>query len=405
MTETPARIAAILGAGPTGLEAALTAAQKGFSFTLYEAAPTVASYLRIWGHVRLFSPWKMDVSPRVRKALKQAGREVPAGLNCPTGAELADRVFEPLAKLPILAQGLRLRTQLLAVSREGYLKHEEIGSGRRARRPFRLLLTNSDGQEWTETADVVMDCTGTYAHPNPMGDGGIPAPGEVDLEGKIVRWIPNLAVQTQSWADKTILLVGAGHSAQTAIVDLAELAQVHSSTRIFWPIRRSRPEWNVLPDDPLPARAALIRRAQELAKGASPAVTTLCGVAIDALSQDNGKLVVTLRQADGDTTTIAVDRILSLTGFAGDHQLYRQLQVHECWATSGPMKLAASLLASHSDDCLDQTTHGAETLRNPEPNFYILGSKSYGRNSSFLMQVGWQQVEEVFSLLEPLPDR
>ncbi len=90
---------------------------------------------------------------------------------------------------------------------------------------------------------------------------------------------------------------------------------------------------------------------------------------------------------------------MSLTGFVGDHTIYRQLQVHECYATSGPMKLAAALLGSSSEDCLAQESHGAETLINPEPNFFILGAKSYGRNTTFLMRVGWQQVDEVFSLL------
>ena len=94
-----------------------------------------------------------------------------------------------------------------------------------------------------------------------------------------------------------------------------------------------------------------------------------------------------------------VDRILSLTGYVGDHRLYRQLQVHECYATSGPMKLAAALLGAGSDDCLTQESHGADTLVNPEPGFFLLGSKSYGRNPTFLMRVGWQQVEEVFGLL------
>ena len=63
------------------------------------------------------------------------------------------------------------------------------------------------------------------------------------------------------------------------------------------------------------------------------------------------------------------------------------------------MKLAAALLGSDSQDCVTQESHGADTLVSPEPNFFILGSKSYGRNTTFLMRVGWQQVEEVFSLL------
>ena len=98
-----------------------------------------------------------------------------------------------------------------------------------------------------------------------------------------------------------------------------------------------------------------------------------------------------------------VDRIIALTGYVGDHTIYRQLQVHECWATSSPMKLSAALLASSSADCLAQTSQGADALRNPGPDFFILGAKSYGRNSTFLMRVGWQQVDEVFALLHRLP--
>ena len=102
-----------------------------------------------------------------------------------------------------------------------------------------------------------------------------------------------------------------------------------------------------------------------------------------------------------DPERIAVDRILSLTGAVGDHGLYRQLQVHECYATCGPIKLSAALLGAGSSDCLAQTTHGADTLTNPEPNFFILGAKSYGRNNTFLMRIGWEQVGEVFGLLSP----
>ncbi|MFL6236784.1 MAG: flavoprotein, partial [Thermoanaerobaculia bacterium] len=97
--------------------------------------------------------------------------------------------------------------------------------------------------------------------------------------------------------------------------------------------------------------------------------------------------------------TVEVDRILSLTGAVGDHGLYRQLQVHECYATCGPIKLSAALLGAGSSDCLTQTTHGADTLTNPEPGFFILGAKSYGRNNTFLMRIGWEQVGEVFGLL------
>ena len=67
------------------------------------------------------------------------------------------------------------------------------------------------------------------------------------------------------------------------------------------------------------------------------------------------------------------------------------------------MNLAAALLGSGAatgGDCLQQTSQGADTLKNPEPGFFILGLKSYGRRNDYLMRVGWQQVNEVFSSLE-----
>jgi hypothetical protein len=121
-------------------------------------------------------------------------------------------------------------------------------------------------------------------------------------------------------------------------------------------------------------------------------------VAVEEISKPNGRLAVILRNGGG-TETVEADRILSLTGAVGDQALYRQLQVHECYATCGPIKLSAALLGAGSSDCLAQTTHGADTLANPEPGFFILGSKSYGRNNTFLMRIGWEQVGEVFGLL------
>jgi cation diffusion facilitator CzcD-associated flavoprotein CzcO len=390
---------AILGAGPTGLEAALAAAQEGYPFTVYEASDAAAGHVRAWGHVRLFTSWSMNASPRLRAALAAAGREVPDGDGCPTGAELAERLLLPAAELPAVAAGLRLGTRVLAVGREGLLKHEEIASAERARRRFRLLLGDGDGREWVEHADVVIDATGSYGRPNSLGDGGIPAPGERALGDAVARAVPDLPREAAAWAGRTVLLVGAGHSAQTAARDLAELARQAPGTRVVWALRRREPAWGSPPGDPLPERARLAAAAAELAAGAAPAVEAWRGVTVEALAPAaSGGVEVTLRNGGGGERLV-VDQVLALTGSVGDHALYRELQVHECYASGAPMKLAAALFGAGGGDCLAQTSHGAQTLTNPEPGFFILGAKSYGRNTTFLMRVGWQQVAEVFGLL------
>ncbi|MBV7697355.1 hypothetical protein [Streptomyces sp. TRM70350] len=86
---------------------------------------------------------------------------------------------------------------------------------------------------------------------------------------------------------------------------------------------------------------------------------------------------------------------MALTGYTGDASLYRQLQVHECYATGAPRNLPAALLGSAAGDCLAQPAVGIDALRNPEPYFFILGAKSYGRLNTFLPRTGYEQVDQL----------
>ena len=399
---------AILGAGPAGLDAALEAAERGWELTVYEAAPHPGGNVRSWGHVRLFSPWSINASPRMRRALLRGPDrlELPEDDTCPTGNELAERLLEPVARLPGVTPNLRLESRVVAVGREGLLKHEEIASAERGRRSFRILVRDAGGRERVETADAVLDCTGSLERPNPLGDGGIPALGEEEAQaaGLVDRRIPDVAADPAPWAGGTTLLVGAGHSAQTAARDLAALARERPGTRVVWALRGGSPgeppAWRV-PDDPLPARDRLAAEAEALAGSGAPGIEPRLGVVVDSLEPEDGRIRVALRGGDGAVERVDADRVLALTGAVGDHALYRQLQVHECYASGAPMKLSAALLAAGGGgaDCMAQTGHGPETLLNPEPRFFILGMKSYGRNSAYLMRIGWQQVDDAFALL------
>ncbi|MGI8903381.1 MAG: FAD-dependent oxidoreductase [Solirubrobacteraceae bacterium] len=382
---------AILGAGPIGLDAALAAVERGHSVTVYERADTVGGHVRRWGHIRCFTPWEMNVSPRMGAAL---GQRAPAGGALPTGEELAAEMLEPVAALPVLAGAFRTATTVLAVGREGLLKHEAIGAPERARRRFRLLVRDREDVERVEHADAVIDATGTYGNPNRLGDGGIDAPGERAFERRITR----MPEPVGTFASRTVLLTGAGHSAQTTAAALAELARDAPDTRVLWALRRPQHEF-VLPEDPLPARDALHRVAEDLMRGACPAVEVRHGVVTEALAGGaSGGVRVTLRNGAGET--VEVDHVLALHGGAPDASLYRQLQIHECYASLGPINLAAQLLAQDGGgDCLALGAPGPEALRNPEPGFFILGAKSYGRNSQFLLRMGWAQVDAVFDEL------
>jgi hypothetical protein len=401
----------VLGAGPVGLEAALAAAEAGLDFLLLEAGDEVAANVRSWGHVRLFSPWDLNVSPRMRGALAAAGISVPAGLECPTGGELAERLLDPVARLTAVATRLRLGHRVVAVGRAGLHKAVEIGTPLRGALPFRVLV-DAPGGELVLYARAVFDCTGSYGVPLSLGDGGVPAPGERALGARIARRLPDFAADPSRWRGRTVLLLGAGHSAQTAAAELAALADAataagEANPRVIWALRRERP--GIEPDagDALPARGALHTRALELIAGRHPAVRARRGATVESLrarpgAADGVRVRLRCGAAAGNAPTfeeIEADEVLALVGTTGDRTLYAELHVHECYATSGPIKLAAKLLAAGSGDCLAQTGGGSEVLVNPEPGFFLLGSKSYGRNTAFLMRAGYDQVAEVMPLL------
>ncbi|MEC4018003.1 FAD-dependent oxidoreductase [Streptomyces sp. H27-D2] len=374
---------AILGAGPVGLDAALACADAGWPFTVYEAGDTVAAHVRAWGHVRLFTPWDLNVSRRMRTHLPHA----PHGGDWPTAAELATRLLDPVAALPALQGRIRLSTRIAGIARTGLLKHEEIGTDTRAAAPFTLLLDTPDGEDTAE-ADLVLDCTGTYSHPNTLGPGGIPAPGERVLAERITRTLPD-AGDTGRWAG-TVLLVGAGKSAQTAARDLAALP----GTRVEWVVRSPAPGWGAVPDDTLPGRQHLVDTSRALADGANDRLTVHTGAHVQALSTVGDRVRAFLTTAGGPRE-IVCDHVVALTGYTGDASLYRQLQVHECYATGAPMNLSAALLGSAGGDCLAQPSVGIEALRNPEPHFFILGAKSYGRLNTFLLRTGYEQIDQL----------
>jgi GrpB-like predicted nucleotidyltransferase (UPF0157 family) len=156
-----------------------------------------------------------------------------------------------------------------------------------------------------------------------------------------------------------------------------------------------------IPDDPLEARRRLAARANEIAADPRTSVTHIRSAQVSTLHETaRDTLNVDLVHGDGSFSTVVdVDVVMALTGYGPDLHIDRELQVHRCYATEGTMNLAALLLADGSEDCMQQRSFGPESLRNPEPDFYCLGSKSYGRNSTFLLGIGHEQIRDAFRLI------
>ena len=93
-----------------------------------------------------------------------------------------------------------------------------------------------------------------------------------------------------------------------------------------------------------------------------------------------------------------VDEIISATGCRPDLAMTRELRLRlDPWLESTPE--LAPLIDPNLHSCGTVRPHGHRELAHPEPGFYTVGAKSYGRAPNFLMATGFEQVRSVVAAL------
>lgn len=382
---------AVIGAGPVGLAAAVHLLDQGLRPVVLEAG-RVAESIRAWGHVRLFSPWGFNIDPRAREILEADGWSAPNDDLHPTGRELVERYLEPLAATSSLAPHLRLATKVLAVSR---LHRDKMKDTERPAAPFLLQLQTSDGGEEQLLARAVIDASGTWGHPNPMAAHGLPALGEQRHAERIRYGIPNiLGHDRPRYAGRRTLVVGSGHSAFNALLELIELRQQVPGTEILWAIRG--PADGLLfkgrQQDQLAERGRLGQAMeQHWRDGDFTLLDDFRIQAVEADRQDPDRRLEVI--ADG-TVVDRLDEIIVATGFRPDLELLREVRLDLDPSTESPRTLAP-LIDPNIHSCGTVPPHGAAELQHPEEGFYIVGMKSYGRAPTFLLRTGYEQVRSV----------
>ncbi|MDH4044446.1 MAG: NAD(P)-binding domain-containing protein [Gemmatimonadota bacterium] len=392
----------VVGAGPIGLEAAAAAVAAGHAVTVLERGD-VADHVRQWGHVQLFTAFGMNSGPAGRALLEAAGVLLPADGEHLSGATWRERYLLPLAAA--LRDQVRLETGATVrhVSRPHLLKSDAVGeTSRRAADGFRVFFDQHHGEHVLD-ADAVLDCSGTWGTPNWLGPGGAPALGERALRSAICYHPPDvLFAEFDRYGGRHVCLVGNGDSAATTVLALAQLAETVAGTRVTWVTRTGggRPV-AARPDDPLPGRRSVVALANAVATAGGDVVRWIRDAQIVEITKDAKGFALRLETRDGEWVEQA-DEVIANIGYEPDDSLYRALQVHECYASRAPMKLSAALSAASGKggaDCLDLGGFGPDVLKNPEPDFFILGAKSYGKTSAFLLRTGYEQVRDVMGLI------
>lgn len=279
---------------------------------------------------------------------------------------------------------------MAAVTRRGL---DKLGSSGRAATPFVVLWHDADGREHRTDARAVLDASGTWGKPNPMGVDGLPVTGEKQT-AHIAYGIPDvLGRERADYAGRRILVVGGGHSAINVALDLLRLQDEAPATEVIWALRRERID-RLLGgglNDQLPERGALgLAATRAIAAGR---IEVLAPFAAERIDTAAGRLRLEARVA-GRPEMLSVDRIVVATGFRPGLEMLRELRIALDPVVEAPPALAP-LIDPNLHSCGTVPPHGAAELQHPEPGFYIVGSKSYGRAPTFLMATGYEQVRSV----------
>ncbi|WP_395020894.1 FAD-dependent oxidoreductase [Dongia sp.] len=380
---------AVIGAGPVGLAAAANLVERNIPVRVYEAGNTVGANLQDWAHVRIFTPWEQSVDPVSRRLLEAEGWSLPRSNALPTGGDLVDRYLLPLSRVPGLAAAIETGAKVTAISRQGI---DKVASRGRETKPFALRIRKLDGSERVDLARVVIDASGTWQNPNPLGATGLPAMGEAESRDHLAYGMPDiLGRQRECYAGKRVAVVGAGYSAINVLLDLTKL---ESAGTLLWVVRGKNMAkiYGGGDADELAARGKLGQHLKSLVD--SGRVTLVTGFATESVARSRAGVTLS-GQVDGDAVTLPeVDEIIVATGQRPDLEMTRELRLElDPWLES--VKVLGPMIDPNLHSCGSVEPHGHRELSHPEPGFYTIGVKSYGRAPTFLLLTGYEQARSV----------
>jgi len=382
----------VVGAGPTGLAAAAALAERGLEPLVLEQGAGPGAAVAGWAHVRLFSPWAEVLDPSAVRLLLTSGWSAPDPASYPTGGDWLERYLEPLAMA--LGTRVRFRARVTGVARRG--RDVVVDSGR-DQVPLVVHVQTDGGEERIEARGLI-DASGTWGSPNPLGADGLPALGEAAALERITYAVPDPGdpADVARYAGRRTVVAGSGASAFTALLALDAIAQDHPGTEIVWVLRRgvSAATFGGGEADQLPARGALGLRARAAVDaGRISAVTGFRTASVTAGADGRLELgAVDGRHLDG------IDEVVAVTGFRPDLSWLTEVRLDLDPVLQAPRRLAP-LIDPNVHSCGTVYPHGAAELAQPEAGVYLVGMKSYGRAPTFLAMTGYEQVRSVAAAL------
>jgi thioredoxin reductase len=386
---------AVIGAGPVGMAAAAHLAERNIPFILFEAGNDVGSSIASWEHINVFSPWRYNVDKVAKEFLLQTGWQMPDEDKTHNGREFINLYLKPLANLSQLHSFIHTQSKVIAVGRKAMDKMKDKN---RNSTPF-VVRVEQNGTVKNIEARAVIDASGNWLSPNPVGAGGMFATGETENSEHIYYGIPDVLDKFKMrYANKNIAVIGAGHSAINTILELNKLKQKFPQTEINWILRKQKVSdvYGGKEDDALEARGALGIKIETLVN--EEKINIYTAFQITEIGMANNKLSLIGEQFGKMAQLPGIDEIIANTGSRPDFSFLKEIRLSISSSVES-VEAIAELIDPNIHSCGTVRPHGELELQHPEKDFYIVGSKSYGRAPTFLMATGYEQVRSIVAAL------
>lgn len=381
---------AVIGAGPVGLVAAAHLSKHNVPFFILESSTQIGHHIRQWKHVTMFSSWQYNVDPVAAELLEKSGWNAPPAEDYPTGQDLIEQYLSPLAELPSISPNIYLQHEVLSIARQGL---DKMTSTNREAFPFEIIVRTPNNKKRVLLASAVLDATGVFGKSNSILSSGHSIKEDF-TNSRISYQIPDFEKQIERYKDKKIAIVGSGHSALTALLDVIKLRKNYPETDIHWIIRKEQviDALGGGKNDQLEQRGKLGVLVKSIVD--TKAITVHTSYKISEISSNEDSLTL----FSTDDRHLDVEQVVVLTGSRPDFSFLQEIRLGIDPVTESTSSLAP-LIDPNLHSCGTVRPHGEAELRQPEQGLYLIGSKSYGRAPTFLLATGYEQVRSVVAHL------
>lgn len=359
----------IIGAGPIGLSIAARLIDRDCSFMIFEKGSQIASSIREWGHVSLFTTWEESTDLAVKKLLANNNIELPVENTCPTGSEFVTRYLKPLATLDAIKGNLFTNAEVQSITAQNET----------AVAPFRIEYVQRNTPKVID-AKIVIDSSGSWGNFNSITAQDI-------INSKIYYGIPSIGYISKNYQNKNLAVIGNGHSAMNSILAIQE----NSNSKIDWIIRSEKAKFGL---------SKVGGRSSELEQNiadliSSENVRLINGFDTEKIevSQDNKYLLSSINKQ----TVGPYDYVIANTGARPNYRILNNINIDV-----DSRFLTASKLANKIDPKLHSCDTVSYTFRDTiisHQNYYVVGMKSFGTASNFLLSSGYKILDEMIDHL------